>query len=181
MTENKSRENYTRVTKILYPFSGLEKVPQEVVAKAGIRGTKVHKICEGIISGLGELGVDPETFGYVESFKKWWGDGKDVLMMEERFYDDDLEITGQVDLVLNTPEGPVLVDLKTSYAPSKTWAVQGNAYAYIAKNHNLNIVGIYFLHLNKTGKEPRIYEYDVDPSLFLAVVRTWQYFFQEGA
>lgn len=178
MTEKKTRENYTRVTKILYPFSGLEKVPAEVVKKAGIRGTKVHKICEAIVSGLGELGVDPETFGYVESFKKWWHTGQDVLMMEERFYDDDLEISGQVDLVIKTPEGLALVDLKTSYAPSNTWEVQGNAYAYLARNHKHDIRKIYFLHLNKTGKEPKIYEYAVDPTLFLAVVRAWEHFFK---
>jgi len=177
----KKRENYTRVTKILYPFSGLEKVPQEVVTNAGIRGTKVHKICEGIISGLGEIGVDAETHGYVESFKKWWGDGHFVRAMEERFYDDDLEITGALDLIIDTPDGIAIVDLKTSYAPSKTWTVQGNAYAYLAKKNNYDIKKIQFLHLNKLGKEPNIYDYPVDPSLFLAVYQSWKHFFKEGS
>lgn len=178
MPEKKDRENYTRVTSVLYPFSGIDKIPRQVVENAANRGTKVHKICEGIISGLGELSVDPETWGYIESFKSWWSLGHDVAMMEERFYDDELEITGQVDLILNTPTGLTLVDLKTSYSPSKTWAIQGNAYAYLAKNHGHNITKIIFLHLNKKGGEPKLYEYPVDPSLFLSVVDVWRYFYK---
>jgi len=70
--DKKTRETYSRVTNILYPFSGLEKIDSEIVAHAAARGTKVHKICEGIIEGIGEIDVDDETRGYVESFKKWW-------------------------------------------------------------------------------------------------------------
>ena len=72
MNDKRSIENYIRVTNVLYPFSGLDKIDSEIVAHAAQRGTKVHKICEGIIQGLGELGVEEETKGYVESFKKWW-------------------------------------------------------------------------------------------------------------
>ncbi len=178
MKEKKTREKYDRVTSILYPFSGLEKIDPAIVAHAAERGTKVHKICEGIILGLGELGVDEETQGYVESFKLWWAEPKDVYLMEKRFWDDDLEITGQVDLILNTSEGLAIVDLKTSSRPSQTWEVQGAAYAYLAKKANLDIRKIYFVHLKKTGKAPKIYEYSVDDSFFLAVYRVWKHFFQ---
>ncbi len=177
--DKKDRENYTRITTILYPFSGIDKIPQAVVQNAAERGTKVHKICEGIVSGLGEIGVDPETFGYVESFKKWWALGHEVVLMEERFYDDELRVSGQVDLIIKTPEGLMVVDLKTSYSPSKTWLVQGNAYAHLAKNHGHFVTKIQFLHLNKTGKEPKVYEYEVNPYLFLAVVRVWKHFYAD--
>jgi hypothetical protein len=177
--DKKTRENYTRVTNVLYPFSGLEKIDAEVVAHAAERGTKVHKICEGIILGLGELGVDDETSGYVESFKKWWSLGHEVIMMEQRFWDDELQITGQVDLILRTPEGLAVVDLKTSSRPSKTWQAQGSAYAYLAKKAGHDIQKIYFIHLNKHGNEAKVYEYPVDDSFFLAVLRVWQHFFQK--
>ena len=152
------RENYLRVTKVLYPFSGLDKIDADIVANAGERGTKVHTICEGIISELGEHGVEDETWGYVESFKKWWSLGHDVIRMEHRFYDDELQITGQVDLILHTPDGLAIVDLKTSYRPSKTWQAQGSAYAYLAKKAGYDIQKIFFLHLNKHGKEPKLIE-----------------------
>lgn len=174
------KENYKRVTSILYPFSGLDKIDPEIVAKAGTRGTKVHKIIEGIISGLGELGVDEETRGYIDSFYQWWHSGIDVITMEQRFWDEELSLTGQCDLIINTPDGAAIVDFKTSYKPSKTWQAQGCAYAYLAKKANYDIKKIYFLHLNKHGNNPKIYEYPVDDSFFLAIYRTWQHFYGEN-
>jgi len=179
LKDKKSRENYTRVTNILYPLSGLEKIDAEIVAYAAERGTKVHKICEGIIEGIGEFGIDEETWGYVESFKKWWEKGHSIVAMEKRFWDDELEITGQVDLIINIPEGLAIVDLKTSNKPSKTWAAQGSAYALLAKKAGYDIQKIFFLHLNKHGKEAKIYEYPVDDSFFLAVLRIYNHFFQK--
>ena len=169
-----------RVTNVLYPFSGLDKINVDIVAHAAERGTKVHNICEGIIEGLGEIDVDEETSPYVESFKQWWSQGHDVFMLEKRFWDDDLQLTGQVDLILNTSQGLVLLDLKTSSKPSKTWEAQGSAYAYLAKKDGYDIKKIYFLHLNKQGKEPKIYEYPVDDSFFLAIFRVWSHFFKKN-
>lgn len=175
--KEKSRENYLRVTNILYPFSGLQNIDTEVVAHAADRGTRVHLICEGIMNGLGEVGIDDETWGYVESFKKWWELGQEVIKIEERFWDDKLEITGKVDLIIKTPDGLAIVDLKTSSKPSKTWPVQGAAYAYLAKLSGYDIKKIYFLHLNKHGKEPKILEYPIDDGFFLSIYRTFLHFF----
>lgn len=177
--EEKSRENYLRVTTVLYPFSGLQNIDAAIVAYAAERGTKVHKICEGIISGIGEIGVEDETVGYVESFKKWWNLGHKVVEMEKRFWCDENKITGQLDLILETPSGLAILDLKTSSKPSKTWNPQGCAYAYLAKKEGYDIKKIYFLHLSKYGKEPKIHEYDVDDSLFLSCLRTYKHFFHK--
>jgi hypothetical protein len=179
MKEKNTRETYTRVTSILYPFSGLEKIDAEIVARAADRGTKVHKICEGIIQGFGELDVDDETRPYVESFKQWWEKGQEVIAIEERFWDDELHITGQLDLIIKTSEGLAIVDLKTSSKPSPTWEAQGSAYAYLAKKAGYDIQKIYFLHLLRTGKEARIYEYPIDDSFFFAIYRVWKHFFQK--
>lgn len=175
--DKKTRENYTRVTAILYPFSGLEKINADVLANAAERGTKVHKICEAIISGLGELGVEDKTRPYVESFKKWWEKEHQVVEMEKRFWDDDLEITGQLDLILKVGAELIVVDLKTSSRPSLTWKAQGSAYAYLAKKNGYDIRKIYFLHLLKSGNEAKIYEYPIDDSFFLAILRTWKHFY----
>lgn len=177
--DKKSREDYLRVTHVLYPFSGLQQIDADVLAHAADRGTKVHKICEGIASDIGEVGVDDETWGYVESFKKWWTAGVEVIAMEERFWDDKLCLTGQVDFIITTPEGLAIVDIKTSSRPSKTWQAQGSAYAYLAKNAGYQIQKIYFLHLNKHGKEPKVFEYEVDDSFFLSIFRTYQHFFHK--
>ncbi len=178
MDETNNRESYLRVTQVLYPFSGLEKINADIVAYAAERGTKVHKICESIISGLGEFGIDDETWGYVESFKKWWGLGHEVIEMEKRFWCDEFQITGQVDLIINTPEGLTIVDLKTSSKPSKTWKAQGQAYSYLARKAGYNIQKVQFLHLNKHGKEPKIIEYDNEYCFFFSILQVYNYFFK---
>lgn len=48
------KSEYSRVTEILSPFSGLDKVPKDILANAARRGTKVHDACESIVKGLGE-------------------------------------------------------------------------------------------------------------------------------
>ena len=180
MTEDQdAKDKYIRVTNILYPFSGLDKINPDIIAKAGERGTKVHKVCEGIMLGLGELGVDDETRGFVLSFNKWWEVGHEVVEIEKRFWDAELRVTGQVDLILRTSEGLVIVDLKTSSKPSKTWPGQGAAYAYLAKKAGYDIKRVFFLHLSKIGKSPKIYEYPVDDSFFLAIYRVYKHFYEE--
>jgi hypothetical protein len=175
----KSRENYLRVTHVLYPFSGLQNVNADVVAYAAERGTRVHKICEGIMSGLGEHDVDEETWGYVESFKKWWGEGRKVYELEKRFWCDDHELTGQVDMIIETEDGLAIVDIKTSSKPSKTWKAQGSAYYYLARKAGIDIKKIFFLHLNKHGKDPKVFEYKPDTTFFLAILRVYKYFFHK--
>lgn len=177
--KQKSRENYLRVTQVLYPFSGLDHIKPEVLAHAAARGTKVHKICEGIASGLGEYGNDQETQGYVDSFKLWWNTGIDVVEIEKRFWDHKRKITGQIDFIIRTSEGLAIVDLKTSSKPSKTWAAQGAAYAYLARKAGYKISKIYFLHLNKHGKEPKIYEYPINDSFFFSILVVYLYFYHK--
>lgn len=173
------RINYRRVTQILYPFSGLEKLDQDVVARAAERGTKVHQICEAIMGDLGEIGVDEETRPYVESFKKWWEIGWSVVAMEKRFWDDELRLTGQLDLIIHTDQGLAIVDIKTSYKPSKTWKLQGSAYAYLARKAGYDVKRLYFLHLDRKGRMPKLIEYEIDEGFFLRVLEVYQYFWGE--
>ena len=171
------KKKYLRVTQILSPFSGLQNIKQHILDNAARRGTKVHKVCEGIVLGIGEIDVDEEIKGYIESFKKWWEKGVEIIEMEKRFWDKKLCLTGQIDFIIKTEEGLVIVDIKTSSKPSKTWKAQGSAYAYLAKNAGYDIKKIKFLHLNKHGKEAKIYEYPIDDSFFLAIYRIYIYFF----
>jgi len=170
-----------RVTSVLYPFSGLQHIDSDVVAYAAARGTRIHKICEGIMSGIGEFGVDDEIIGYIESFKKWWGDGRPLVAMERRFWCDEDKFTGQVDMIVETPSGLAIVDIKTSYRPSKTWPAQGSAYYHLATKAGLDIKHVWFLHLNKHGKYPKVYEYPAESSFFLAVLRVFKHFFYKEA
>ena len=62
---------YTRVTEVLAPFSGMDKIPPEILQRASERGTKVHEICDAIISGMGCPEIQDNLQGYIDSFKKW--------------------------------------------------------------------------------------------------------------
>ena len=171
---------YTRVTEILYPYSGLQSIPPAILANAANRGTKVHNICESIMKGLGDWGVDEETKPYVDSFNKWWSLGHKVLSIEQRFFCSELMITGQVDMIVETENGAVILDLKTSSKPSKTWPLQGSAYAYMAKQAGYDIKGIHFLHLSKTGGDPHLYVYDDNFELFKKCLDIYKHFFEKS-
>ena len=169
---------YTRVTSVLYPFSGLSDIDPDIVANAGRRGTRVHDICEAIVKGLPVMNINPDIAGYIHSFEKWWGEGKKVLAVEQRFFCSELMVTGKVDMIIETNEGAIILDLKTSSKPSKTWPLQGSAYAYMARKSGYNIKGIHFLHLSKHGIAPKLYVYDDEFELFKKCLDIYKHFFE---
>jgi len=172
------KTDYNRVTTILSPFSGLSHVDPDILANACSRGTRVHDACEAIVKGIGLWDIDPEIAGYVKSFEKWWSEGHKVLAVEKRFYCSELMITGQVDMIIEAEEGAIILDIKTSSRPSKTWPLQGSAYAYMAKKSGYDITGIHFLHLSKHGIKPKIYIYDDHFDLFKKCLDVYRYFFE---
>lgn len=176
--EMKPREEYDRVTKILFPFSGLASVDPDILNRAADRGTRVHKICEGIMSGLGKFEDGDDVSGFVQSFEHWWNEGQEVIEIEKRFWCDYQQITGQVDMIVDTPEGLAIFDIKTSYKPSKTWPAQGSAYYYLSTKSGLPIKKVYFLHLSRDGSYPKIYEYPAESTFFLDILRVYNHFFK---
>lgn len=171
------RDDYTRVSTVLYPYSGLQHIDSTVLARAANRGTKVHNICEGILRGIGEHGGDEETEPYMKSFHQWYDPGMEVLEVERRFWDDELKITGQCDAIIEEEDGTLsIIDFKTSYRPSLTWPVQGAAYAYLASLEGIKISTIKFVHLLRTGKAAKVYEYPINPDMFLSCVKVHKYF-----
>lgn len=173
------RNEYSRVTEVLSPFSGMEYVPGPVLAHACERGSRVHAMCEAIVRGEGAWDLDEELAPYVQSFEKWWARGHKVISIEERFHCPEMMLTGQVDLILSTPEGAIILDIKTSRRPSKVWPLQGSAYCYLARQHSYPVVGMQFLHLLPDGREGRIYEYPEQWDLFCKCLDVYNYFFKK--
>jgi hypothetical protein len=170
---------FIRVTDVLSPFSGLQHIDPNIVQNAANRGSRVHKVCEAIMEGIGEWDVDDEIAGYVTSFKKWWADGHKILSMEQRFFCSELMITGQVDLIIAQKEGAVILDLKTPAKVSKTWALQGSAYAHLARSAGYDIRGIHFLQLNKHGKDPTLHVYDDQFDMFKKCLDVFNHFYRK--
>lgn len=150
-----ARLNYPRVTDILTVRTKavLDTIPAETLAHAADRGSKVHALCEGYAKKLWLPEIDEECKPYFESFKLWWDSHADsVIITELRLYDDDLKVTGQIDILAKTKSGSlVLIDLKTSATESKTWAVQLAAYDHLLKNRGYEVHNCSILKLKKTG------------------------------
>jgi hypothetical protein len=79
----------------------MDRIDPVVLQRAADRGTLVHTICGAIVQDIGEPEMTENISGYVESFKKWWRSGHEVILQEKRFYCDELMITGQIDLFIN--------------------------------------------------------------------------------
>lgn len=82
-------------------------------------------------------------------------------------------------MIIETPDGAAIVDLKTSAKPSKTWPLQGSAYAYMARKKGYNIQEIQFLHLNKHGDKPTIFKYEDSFETFKKCLDVFNYFYRE--
>jgi len=174
----KKIEDYTRVTAVLYPFSGLKKINPDVLKNAAERGTRAHKACEAIVKNLGYFDDDETISGYVESFKIWC-ENKTFIPTPQRFYCDDLMITGECDLIYEDERGLVLVDLKTPAKESKQWLLQGSAYSYLAKKAGYEIKAIEFVKLSKEGKAAQVFHYEEKFSLFNSHLEAYRYSFEK--
>ena len=172
-------EEPIRVTTVLAPFSGYGSLPQENVKAAGVRGDKVHKIIEGYLDGLGLWGVDEETKPYIDSFLLWWHDQFPIIVKEKRFTCLKHNITGQCDLIVQTENGLVLIDWKTSAKENHTWKLQGSAYWYLAKEAGYEITTVWFVKLEKTGKIARQFTYDNCFDEFLKCLDIYNKYFKK--
>jgi hypothetical protein len=176
-----SKADYVRVTEVLSMFNDFSMVNPEVLEKAKERGTEVHKQCDDVMLTY-NWKQDSLYAGYIESFAKW-AKGKTFPYADKkipRFYDDELLITGEIDGIYETSQGLVLIDIKTSASPSKTWALQTSAYAYMCKKHGYDIQRIEVLKLDKEGKMPKVYIYQENMDLFRKVLDVYRYFKQKG-
>ncbi len=173
---------YPTVTEILKPYSGLDKVDPEILRKAGERGTKLHKVAFEMVNDLAITEEDENLLGYIDSMKKYWGEGYQVICAEQRIACDTLNISGQPDLIVIKDGLLTLIDWKSSYAESRTWCPQGAAYTYLAKTQNHIIQKIEFVKLDKNGKHPEIfnYNYNIGFSVFMKCYELHKYFFYTG-
>jgi hypothetical protein len=170
---------YTRVTDVLFPFSGLKAVDPEILRKAAERGTKVHEICDALIEEIGVGQIDPSLSGYVASFESWY-EGKLFIPKPKRFYCDTYKITGECDAVYIQDGHLILVDFKTPVKESKTWKLQASAYSYLAEKNGYQLKRLEFVKLCKQGNEAQVFLYKENFDLFLKCLEVYREFF-EGA
>lgn len=175
----KNMEGYVRVTDVLFHFSGMKNISPQILKNAAERGTKVHEICDSIISDMGYFNVEDRLRGYVNSFEQFFNN-KSFIEKPDRFFCDRYKITGECDGIYEDKGSLVLVDFKTSATENKTWRLQGSAYSYLAKLEGYDIDRIEFVKLCKEGKKPKVFVYQEDFETFVKCLDVYNLFFKNN-
>lgn len=174
---------YTRISDILSRLKDRSEINQMVLKDKADIGTEVHSNIHmdwiGVPASFAMFAVrrpfdghmireELRGEGYFNSYLTW-KDGRDLpyKIMEERFYDDELMITGQVDALIQTESGLQLIDFKCSYAPElEIWPMQAHFYYYLLMRNGIDVVpNFVFMQLKKDGSKPRLFEFQLDKNI----------------
>lgn len=171
-------DDYTRITTVLAPFSGMGAIPPGILAAAADRGTRVHQAVENELNGLGLAGCDDDIQGYLESFKQIESRIGKIYVQEERFNNDNHKLTGQIDLIADfAGHGKCLIDWKTSAKFGTTWESQLSAYRWLV-SPKIQVDGCLVVQLQKDGRAPHIRLCEDKLELFFKCLEIYRIFFQ---
>lgn len=176
------KPGYIRVTDVLDVYFNREKIPEETLINAKNRGTHIHYWIECYLDGV-IVPVPEEWAGYTESFKTWKNEVIGEFSHVKRLYNDEFMLTGMIDNLVKGNEQQIIVDYKTSSAPSKSWPLQAGAYWYLMEaEYNTIIDGVTMVHLKKDGSAPKLKYYSRTElvqywDIFLGAYKTYKHFY----
>lgn len=166
---NERRKSYVRISEILNRLQNYDFVKPEILLAKQELGTHVHEAINDLIKGQFPI-VNSKEFSYLKSFQLWHEEYKPLFSLtEERLYDDDLKITGQIDGLgrFQNQNTDILIDFKTSIKESPTWIMQGHLYHHLLKKNNIPVQDRFlFIKLHKEGKKPKVYEYQYSEAIW---------------
>lgn len=189
---NNILEGYTRISTILsilpsiagnnedgqilwgFPF---QTINQEVLKKKCLIGTNVHQAINSWASNDFSPLTECEK-GYFDSFLIW----KEIVKLkpiesELRLYDDNLKITGAIDMLgkIEGSDSLILFDFKTSsVADLKKWPLQAAFYHHLLTVNKFSINGsVLFVQLNKNGEVPTCHTFPIDNKLKTLMISTY--------
>lgn len=179
------KPGYTRCSSIASAFAGYHKIRQEVLDRAGARGTCVHRLIE---DEMNDIAISDErwTFmgddlkGYFASWEHFYEPYKKatVIIQENRIDDDATMLTGEPDLVIMHEGKKILLDWKCSYSVGKHWQLQASGYDYLASTIGIKVDEVYFVKLDKLGKPPIVTKYVPNWTQFFAAYDLYKEFLQ---
>ena len=131
-------------------------------------GSRVHQAIDIFLrDGFAAPGKD--GYGYFCSFLKWFEVmNPTIVLLEERYFDDKLMITGQIDGIyrIKGDPFPIIVDYKTSAKESPTWIMQGHLYNYLCTSQGLQLGDrALFLKLDRESRKPHVFEYKITQNM----------------
>ena len=167
--------HYDRVSEIVSCFSGIDRIPPQVLKDAAHRGEMVHRMIEGFFKGIGAPDSCDPFRPYYDSFKALY-DKKPFIpaWMEQRFFSRSMMITGKPDIM--TDDGR-LIDYKTGASIQKSWPVQLAGYRKLLNENDVYPKSYHILWMN--GKSSaKFIEYNIDEydTIFDSCLKLYRYF-----
>ncbi len=178
------KKDYIRVTQILKPWMDFGTIPQGVLDNKAEIGTNVHEAINMHVLGLPLPIMTEREHKYFDSYLKWEeGHEPTFLCTEQRYYDDDLMLTGQVDAIVSFPgrsQGRIL-DFKTSSKESPLhWPIQAGWYRLLAMKNSLEVSDTtHMLQLRDNGSPAKLYTYVITAqieSICRSIYESYVYF-----
>ena len=181
------KDGFLRISAISSAYASYGTVPQTVLDKAASRGERVHGILFDLMNFV-VVGEDRYEFmgaplhGYVASFRKFYEPYQDaeVMLQEHRLYDDELMITGEPDLLIKHQGKTILMDWKCTSKAGPHWQIQAEGYCHLLSANKLRVDKIYFVRLDRDGKDPEVIEYKPEWKLFMKAYDLYKIFFKEN-
>lgn len=174
------REGYTRVSEIVGWFKAneLAKIDPDTLRKKCELGTNVHSAIAQYEEGV-YVPLDEKEEGYFKSFLKWNEDAALLVQhSEQRFYCDELKVTGAIDCVgidMETAK-PYIIDFKTSATKDlRGWALQGAFYHHLATVNQIYVAPtVRFIQLDKNGEKPTVHDFPITSLLKVNMMKCWE-------
>jgi hypothetical protein len=143
------------VTQVLDRYSGLEFVDAEVLRRAALFGTHVHKAVHLFnCDRLNWATLDPPLVPYVRAWETFLREsGAVVLHSENKMLSEAHGYAGTLDSLVFWTNSRRLIDVKSTASVPRTVGPQTAAYAELWKeNHGDTIRDRYCVHLKPDGK-----------------------------
>ena len=164
------KEGYIRVTELLSPWKDLSAIPAYLLQEKAIIGTNVHEAIVADSLGLPTKELTTREQKYFESYQKWNEMFKpEYCLREERLYDEELMLTGQLDAIVqfSANDAPTIIDYKCTASMSKKhWSIQLGWYYLLARKNRIPVKRKAFcVQLNDKDKAPKIFECEIENGL----------------
>lgn len=167
------------VSQIIKPLAGLDRVPQNMLQVAQMRGTYVHKCIEWLIDGtLDESSVDAGLMPYVDAFRRFRDHHAFRPIAQECITTHvPLWYAGRIDLLAEMGGDLWLIDYKTSNGQHAHYGCQLAGYDFALRSNGVHVARRACLYLSQDGSWA-LREYNEDSHLrgFLAClgIRQWR-------
>lgn len=157
------KNDYIRVSHLLDPWKQWKGISQDTLDFKAQIGTNVHEAINCHIIGLPVPELTDRERNYFESYLRWEDLEKPIYSLtEERFYNEDLMLTGQIDGIIDG----MIIDFKTSsIALHKQWAIQLGWYYKLAEYNSIDVIPRAFMLQLKEKAPAKKHEYEITEEL----------------